>query len=117
MRRRKRKLTQKEKVNRVETKGGVWDKQCEDCRWIYVKFNPACPKCGSVEGDLVGNVNDPDGTERESNPPYLPTPEEIRQRCEEIREDWDEDRLKHQERFENWKVPVSLLGMEFPDET
>ena len=87
----------------------VWDKQCEECRWVYAKFYRQCPKCESTEWDLVGRVNDPDRA-READPSYTPTPEEIRQQCEEIRKDWDEDRLKQQERFRHWQVPTSEIN-------
>ena len=116
-RRRRRKKskpsTRGEKANLVDYKA-TWDKQCEGCRWIYNKLHKICPKCEGVEWDLVGRVYDPDGQTREAEPSYTPTQAEIRQRSEEIREDWDEDRLKQQERFRSWKVPVSLL--ESPDD-
>lgn len=86
-----------------------WDKQCEDCRWIYLKFHRACPECGSKSWDLMGRVYDPDGQERESTPPYIPTQKQIHEQCEEIREGWDAERLSTQERFQHWQVPTSEM--------
>ena len=115
-RRRRRKKskpsTRGEKAMLVEYRG-VWDKQCEECRWIYNKLHKICPKCESTEWDLPGRVYDPDGQTREAEPSYTPTQAEIRQLCEEIRKDWDEDRLKQQEKFRHWKVPTSQIN---PDE-
>ena len=107
-RRKSKPSTDGEKAMLLEYRG-VWDKQCEDCRWVYVKFFKQCPKCESTEWDLVGRVSDPDRS-READPSYTPTPEEIRQQCEEIRKDWDEDRLKQQERFRHWQVPASEIN-------
>jgi len=111
-RKRSKPSTRGEKAMLVDYKA-VWDKQCEDCRWIYNKLYKTCPKCDGVKWDLVGRVSDPD-ISREAEPSYTPTQAEIREMAEEIRKDWDEDRLKQQEGFCSWKVPVSLL--ETPDD-
>jgi hypothetical protein len=37
---------------------------------------------------------------------FIPTPEEIRAMCEEIRKGWDQRRLNQQERRPDWDTPV-----------
>jgi len=108
--------TEAQKAHLVASKGGVWDKQCVDCRWIYVKFSKACPKCESISWDLVNCVQDPDFEPGASDIPYLPTPEEIRKECAVIREGWDDKRLALQEDMQGWYVPVVEAQKKGPGE-
>ena len=108
--------TDEQKAHYIANKGGVWDKQCIDCRWRYVKFNPACPKCASLNWDLVNHVPDPDHLPGKSEIPYLPSPEQIREECAKIREDWDDVRLSSQEQIEGWVLPEVQAQKKAPDE-
>ena len=105
-----------QKAHLVASKGGVWDKQCVSCRWIYVKFHKECPHCHSADGDLVNHINDPDHEPGRSEIPYLPTPREIRYECRIIREGWDERRLANQEAIRGWNLPVLSAQKKDPEE-
>ena len=108
--------TDAQKAHYIANKSGVWDKQCIDCRWIYVKFNPACPKCASMNWDLVNHVPDPDFEPGKSEIPYLPIPEQIKAECALIREGWDESRLSTQENVMSWAIQIVEAQKKTPDE-
>ena len=108
--------TDPQKEHYLSIKGGVWDKQCRDCRWVYVKFHRECPKCESINWDLMNHVEDPDYEPGKSEIPYLPTPEQIKEECSLIRRGWDESRLATQENVAGWQLPEVLAQKKAPDE-
>jgi len=108
--------TDSQKEAYLANKGGVWDKQCRDCRWVYVKFYRECPKCESINWDLLNHVDDPDFEPGKSAIPYLPTPEEIKRKCALIRRGWDEGRLAIQENVTGWQLPEVGTQKKAPDE-